>query len=316
MRLASVEVSNTVLVNMPLYRLLDIDIARHRLEGVVNLADFASYALTMDLLETELTGALASAVPQRAGDGVVSAEVAAQLPLRDRYLPGLAPAMALDQRLCVGGPVALFAAARRSSRGGHHERDYALLIQERSARVLNVTGKLAVVPKCFHEPTVENGQEVRLSASPERELEEELLGRQDLEGLTIGSQRQADPFHEDRLSQPMRWLLDRRDTDAYRVECTGFGINMVSGNYEFPCLILIDDDEWWERYGGRVEANWEMERIRRYSSLDAAGIQALILDPRWSNEGLFAFLEGLRRLGELGNLSRLALPTIEVQVDG
>jgi transcriptional regulator with XRE-family HTH domain len=316
MRLASVEVSNTVLVNTPLYRLLDIDIARHRLEGVVNLADFARYALTMDLLETELTGALAAAVPQRAGDGVVSAEVAAQLPLRDRYLPGLAPTLALDQRLCVGGPVALFAAARRSSRGGHHERDYVLLIQERSARVLNVTGKLAVVPKCFHEPTVEIGQEVRLSASLERELEEELLGRQDLEGLTIGSQRQADPFHEDRLSQPMRWLLDRRDTGAYRVECTGFGINMVSGNYEFPCLILIDDDEWWERYGGRVEANWEMERIRRYSSLDAAGIQALILDPRWSNEGLFAFLEGLRRLGELGNLSRLALPTIEVQVDG
>ena len=59
-----------------------------------------------------------------------------------------------------------------------------------------------------------------------------------------------------------------------------------------------------------------MERIRRYSSRDGAGIQALILDPRWSNEGLFAFLEGLRRLRELGNLSRLALPTIEVQVDG
>jgi hypothetical protein len=165
MRLASVEVSNTVLVNTPLYRLLDIDIARHRLEGVLNLTDFASYALTMDLLETELTGALAAAVPQRASDGVVSAKVAAQLPLRDRYLPGLAPALALDQRRCVGGPVALFAAARRSSRGDHHERDYVLLIQERSARVLNVTGKLAVVPKCFHEPTVEIGQEVRLSAS-------------------------------------------------------------------------------------------------------------------------------------------------------
>jgi hypothetical protein len=83
------------------------------------------------------------------------------------------------------------------------------------------TGKLAVVPKCFHEPTVEIGQEVRLSASLERELEEVLLGRQDLEGLTIGSQRQADPFHEDRLSEPMRWLLDRRDTDAYRVNAPG-----------------------------------------------------------------------------------------------
>jgi hypothetical protein len=48
----------------------------------------------------------------------------------------------------------------------------------------------------------------------------------------------------------MRWLLDRRQTDAYHVECVGFGINMVSGNYEFPCLILIDDEEWWARYGG------------------------------------------------------------------
>ena len=84
----------------------------------------------------------------------------------------------------------------------------------------------------------------------------------------------------------MRWLLDRRHTDAFRLECVGFGINMVSGNFEFPCLILIDDEEWWARYGGQVEANWEMERIRRYSSRDAAGLQALIIDPRWSNEGL------------------------------
>ena len=55
----------------------------------------------------------------------------------------------------------------------------------------------------------------------------------------------------------MRWLHERRGTDAYRVECTGFGLNMVSGNCEFPCLILIDEEEWWTRYGGQVEANWE-----------------------------------------------------------
>jgi hypothetical protein len=163
---------------------------------------------------------------------------------------------------------------------------------------------------------VEAGLETRLSASLERELEEELLGRQDLEGLVEGSYRQADPFHRDHLSEPMRWLLDRRHTDAYHVECVGFGINMVSGNYEFPCLILIDDEEWWARYGGQVEANWEMERIRRYSSRDTAGLQALITDPRWSNEGLFAFLEGLRRLATLGSVSRLALPTIEMRRDG
>jgi transcriptional regulator with XRE-family HTH domain len=313
-RLANVEVSGTVLVNSLLYRLLEIEVGQHRLEGIVTLADFAGYALTMDLLETELVNALAATAPEQVS--MINPGATTGLPLRDAYLPTAAAALALDERLCVGGPVALLAAARGGTSRWRSEPDYVLLIQERSARVLNATGRLAVVPKAFHEPIVEAGLETRLSASLEREFEEELLGRQDLEGLVEGSYRQADPFHRDHLSEPMRWLLDRRHTDAYRVECVGFGINMVSGNFEFPCLILIDDEEWWARYGGQVEANWEMERIRRYSSRDAAGLQALITDPRWSNEGLFAFLEGLRRLATLGSVSRLALPTIETRRDG
>ena len=110
----------------------------------------------------------------------------------------------------------------------------------------------------------------------------------------------------------MRWLVERRRTDAYRTECVGFGINMVTGNYEFPCLIVIDDEQWWERFSGQIEANWEMARVRRYSSQDTAGLQALVADARWSNEGLFAFIEGLRRLAELDTVSRVALPEIEV----
>jgi hypothetical protein len=313
-RLASVEVAGTVLVNSPLYRLLDVDLGRHCLEASVSVADFAGYALTMDLLETELVNALATIAPGRISG--VEPGIAGRLPLRDIYLPTMASALALDERLCVGGPVALLAAARGGPSRGQRGPDYVLLIQERSARVLNATGRLAVVPKAFHGPTVEPNQEARLSATLERELEEELLGRQDLEGLAEGSHRQADPFHRDHLSEPMRWLLDHRHTNAYRMECVGFGINMVSGNFEFPCLILIDDEEWWARYGGQVNANWELEQIGRYSSRDTAGLQALITDQRWSNEGLFAFLEGLRRLATLGSVSRLALPTIEMGRDG
>jgi len=313
LRLASVEVADTVLVNSPLYRLLDIAIRPRHLGAVVTVEHFADYALTNDLLETELIDALATST-RKPSAVLDSAYVATQLPLRNRYLPTITSALTLNERLCVGGPVALLAAARGSGRRGQREPDFVLLVQERSARVVNVTGKIAVVPKSFHAPTVEAGEEVPLSASLERELEEELLGREDLEGLLDGSYRWADPFHADRLSEPMQWLIDRRRTGAYRVECLGFGINMVTGNYEFPCLIVIDDEEWWARYGGRVEANWEMQRIRRYSSRDTAAVQALIIDPRWSNEGLFAFLEGLRRLAELGTLSRLALPTIEVEV--
>jgi hypothetical protein len=38
-----------------------------------------------------------------------------------------------------------------------------------------------------------------------------------------------------------------------------------------------------------------------------------VLDPRWSNEGLFAFIEGLRRLAELDTASRVAVPEIDAE---
>ena len=44
------------------------------------------------------------------------------------------------------------------------------------------------------------------------------------------------------------------------------------------------------------------------------GLAALAADPRWSNEGLFAFLEGLRRLVQLDTGGRVAAPTIDLEV--
>jgi hypothetical protein len=304
-RLAAAETSGTVMVNNPLYRLQDVALGPQQLKATVTLTEFADYALTMDLLETELVDALVTS-ERSGGNG------RGGFPLRAVYLPSVASALTFNDRLCVGGPVALLAAARPGTHHGQREPDYVLLVQERSARVLNVTGRLAVVPKAFHGPTTEAADEAHLSASLERELEEELLGREDLEQVSERSFRRVDPFATDQLLEPMRWLVERRGTDAYRLECLGFGINMVTGNYEFPCLIVIDDEEWWEHYSGQIEANWEMARVRRYSSRDAAGVQALALDPRWSNEGLFAFIEGLRRLAEVDTVSRVALPEIEV----
>jgi hypothetical protein len=210
----------------------------------------------------------------------------------------------------VGGPVALLAIAR-PARGGR-PADYALLIQERSSRVLNVAGKLAVIPKAFHQPTGEPAEEAPLATTLVRELEEELLGRQDLEQRSPDSHRQADPLHHQHRSEPMAWLLDRQG-EALHTECTAFGINLVTGNYEFACLVVIDDEHWWQQYGHLVEANWETMRVHRYSSRDTDSLAALAHDPRWSNEGLFAFLEGLRRLAELDTSGRVAAPPIDVE---
>lgn len=95
------------------------------------------------------------------------------------------------------------------------------------------------------------------------------------------------------------------------MEGTGFGFNLLTGNYEFPALIAIHDESFWHRYGGQVEANWEAERVRFVSSLDHDALAALALDPSWSDEGLFAFFLGIRRLHEL-HPERVALPEIEI----
>ncbi|AHH97603.1 hypothetical protein [Kutzneria albida] len=64
------------------------------------------------------------------------------------------------------------------------------------------------------------------------------------------------------------------------------------------------------QYGGQIEANWESAGLRLYSSLDRELLSELVADEAWSNEGLFAFCQGLRRLGQIGG-NRVNVPAME-----
>lgn len=94
----------------------------------------------------------------------------------------------------------------------------------------------AASPSCPRPSTAHHRsrREAHLSACLERELEEELLGRKDLEQVAERSFPHVDPFHADQLAEPTRWLVERRGTDAYRLEYLGFGINIVTGNTRSP----------------------------------------------------------------------------------
>ncbi|HZC00372.1 MAG TPA: transcriptional regulator, partial [Gammaproteobacteria bacterium] len=294
-RLAEAAALKVRVANMPVYRLLNIDTSQDSITGAVSLTPFAEYALTMDLLEGELIEAIITRSHTRSGS----------LPLRDRYLPDLVSVFDVSARLCAGGALALCAIARPFDRY-RGAADYALLIQQRSNQVVNATRRLAVIPKGFHEPLTDYRADAQIGATLRREMEEELFGRTDVDS-TVSERRTAAPMHPDRLSDPMRWLME--SPDRLRLECTGFGLNLVSGNYEFASLIVIEDEEFWTRYGGQVEANWESAGLQLYSSLDYQLISELITDEAWSNEGLFALLQGLRRLRELGG-DRINLPEI------
>ncbi|MGH3869642.1 MAG: transcriptional regulator [Pseudonocardiaceae bacterium] len=286
------------LADMPLYRLLAIDASKGHIAGTVGVASFVEYALTMDLLEGELIDALSAGFPARRG----------ALPLRDRYLPDTGSVLDVSGRLCAGGVLALCAIARPAS--VHGRADYLLIVQERSGLVLNAARKLAVIPKGFHQPLTDIREDAPVGRTLQRETEEELFGRDDIDN-TVTDQRSVDPMHPSRLSEPMRWLTSV--PDALRMECTGFGLNLVSGNYEFASLIVIDNEDFWAQYGGQVEANWESSTLRRYSSLDSSLLTELIGDVAWSNEGLFALLQGLRRLSRIGG-HRVNLPTIDWEI--
>ncbi|WP_132116517.1 transcriptional regulator [Actinocrispum wychmicini] len=287
-RLVEAAAMGVRMANAPVYRLVSVDVRPGRISGTVGTASFAEYALGLDLLEGEL------------GD-VVTAGPLTGMDLRDRYLPDLASVVNLTSRLCVGGVVALCAIARESG-------DYALLVQERSGHVLNAARRLSLVPKGFHQHLMEPRADVQVSATMLRKMEGELFGRVEVD-LTTAERRAAAPMHPGRLSAPMHWLT--AEPGRMKLECTGFGLNLVSGNYEFAGLIVINDDEFWTRFGGEIEANWEASGMRLYSSLDRELLIHLIHDESWSNEGLFALLQGFRRLGDIGG-SRVDLPMLEL----
>jgi hypothetical protein len=296
-RLAETLTAGTRFSESTLYRLTGIDVAQGKIGGTLGLSRFTSYALTLDLLEGELTDALAAGAATRPGS----------LPLRDQYLPDTASVLGVSGRLCAGGALALCAFARPASRY-RGPADYVLLVQERSGNVINAARRLAVIPKGFHQPMTDYRSDAKIAATLLREMEEELFGREEMDN-TVTRQSAADPMHESRLSEPMRWLLTE-NPGALRVESTGFGLNLVSGNYEFASLVVVESDEFWSRYGGRIEANWESSALRQYSSLDSESLAELVTEDTWSNEGLFALAQGLRRLSQTGG-DRVRVPDIE-----
>ena len=297
-RIAEFEFSKTVVTNNVLYELRGLNInTPYRLNASYGSTDFLRYAVGGNLLEDEL-------VRQLLGSGKSKATNAQILPIRAKLLPDIESLLKLSNRSCVGGVQVLCAIARQD--------DYLVLVQRRSSRVLNSNERLALVPKAFHQPMVEPFLECSLFQTIVRELEEELLGRDDLSGTE--NFRLAEPLHRNHMTQPMKWLMDRARTKIFRTLCVGFGLDTITGNYEFACLCVIDDPAWWDIFGGHVTANWESSGLFRFSTKDSDGLTLLVMDKRWSNEGLFAFLVGLRRLAAVGDARRLSIPHIELEI--
>jgi len=294
-RLATILVTGTRFVDETLYRLTDYRLAGDGLHATFALGSFGQYALTGDLLESEAAAA-------------ADTGSAAGMPLRDELLPTVESVLTPQGRLCVGGTLALAAFARPAR--GPKPADFLLLLQERGEQVLNAGHRLAVIPKCFHQPMVDLVEDAHIGATLVRELEEELFGREEVDN-SLPHPAFVEPMHRTRLSRPLRWLWAH--PAAWVMEGTGFAFNLLSGNFEVPALIAVRDEKFWQRHGGAVQANWESTRLIRMSSMNADGLAKLLADPAWSDEGLMAFVLGLKRLARL-DPARVKLPPFQTGV--
>ena len=296
--LASIEQMGLRIWSAPIYRLVDLDLSTSHLAASFALDNFLSYRFTIGLLRDELIQALIAADFNI--DKVISSRTEL-LPLRQQLLTDGSSFADFRGRMCAGGLAVLFAIARPKPHS-----DFVIPIQRRSRLVAEAQGMLCVIPRAFHQPMVDSHAEINPSFTAYRELYEELFSGEEVEKDV--RRLKADWFFQE--CEPLRWFRDYKG--AYNLECTSFGVSLVSGNYEFGILLAVRDEDFWRQYGHWLVTNWEVSEVGGLlvSSSDPQQLANLIQMPEWDGAGLFSFVEGLKRLKML-EPKRVNLPNME-----
>ena len=279
----------------PIYRLLSIQLEPGSIRTTFAVDRFLRYRFTLGLLGDELEHHLAKggSLDRRA------------LPLRDRWLSSTVALTAFDNRICAGGVNVLVAIARSEP-----ESDYAFLLHARSSRVSEGQYLMSVTAMGYHEPM----QDTRIEVSPVftvfRELYEELFGGHE----TIRSRTLVNPQFFYRGNAPLEWL--RMHPASFNLYLTGFGINLLQGNYEFTYLLIIRNGTFWKNFGSALVMNWESQHgagLQIVSSQDALALSDRLRADTWAGSSLFAFSEGLRCLSMLNPESVKIPATFQIQ---
>lgn len=296
--LASIQERGIQIWNDPIYRLVDIELTQDQIKASFARDEFFQYRLTIGALLDE---ALQALIDTEFNIERVIAEKPNSLPMRQELLPGVCELADLKTRICAGGINVLFAMAR-----GAPYHDFAIPIQRRSRAVSDGQSRISVIPKAFHQPMIDPRAEVNLSSTVYRELYEELFGG--LEAEKGPRRLRPDWFFGE--FEPLKWFLNHHG--AYELECTCFGLNLITGNYDFGILLAVRDESYWKEFSHLLMTNWEVLDSSEpvVSSKNSHQLSSLIQRSEWATEGLFSFVEGLKRLGVLDR-KKVNLPDIE-----
>jgi hypothetical protein len=264
--------------NDPMFRLLKASLIGPELSFRFGTSSFCD-RFTTGLLEDELRDSLAL---HEGNIERIMHEPSRALPVREALLPNVRALTSFSSRICAGGAGTLFAMARREP-----HNDFIFPVQTRSDKVADGRGLLAVLPKGTHAYGVDPLAEVGIESTIYRELAEEIYGEKEAEGY--GTRLKHDWY----FKLPGLGYF-REHEGAFTNEIVGFGLNSLSGNFEFS---------------GEMKGMWEYTKVELVSTKNPARIQQLLMEGNWASESVFHLVEGLIRLHEI-EPRRVDLPDI------
>jgi hypothetical protein len=283
-----------------IYRLVELDLGPSQMKPRFAIDSFLHYRFTDGLLLDEFVNKL---LDEDLNIEQVIINSAQLLPQRHRILPNGRSFVDFPARVCTGGPLVVFAMARPKP-----DSDYVIPIQKRSKAVADGQEMLSVIPQAYHQHMIDEKKEINVSSSVYREVFEELFEGEEAEK----SPRRLKHDWYMHESKPMNWLLKHRD--AYTLQLVCAGINLHVGSYEFGVLFAIHDPAFWTKYGSKTKANYEANPgLEGVSSLETSRLRDLFRSPEWASEGLFAFVECMKRLEAL-DPKKVIAPSFETFV--
>ena len=176
--------------------------------------------------------------------------------------------------------------------------DFNIILQLRGGKVSDGKGMQAVIPKAFHQPEVveDHGRTFHgctvdnIYWTVLRELHEELFWGDD---LARPNDPQVSRFDWFMAANPtMRWF--QQNQSQWQIGLTSFGLNGVSGNFDFGLAMSVLDPRFYENQNEKEM--WESERLLHFDTSNGDKVIELLQSPNWSGESLFHLVEGLAYL--------------------
>ena len=202
-----------------------------------------------------------------AGRRAAVTDASGQLPLRDRYLPDLASVLRRRRPDVRRRPAG---ADRHRPAGQPHPPPAGLPAPRAGALPAGCSTQPAGSPSSPSPSTARWSTTPKTRRSTSRSNGRWRRSCSAARTSTLCSATSAAPTPCTAAGSPRRcagsWT--HLDDGAWRAECTGFGFNLLTGNYEFASLIVVHDEAWWEKFGGQHRGQLGIRR------------PAPLLDPR------------------------------------